>query len=142
MHVNIEIKRSVNMLSFAIEERENLTGEISKHAIESNSFKLKDMIEMQNLFEYHDYDEEEKMDIYYLERNKLFLVLHETKKMMEHERMLYKKLELSFEDYFDLTYGYETLKFWEFLTQVALNRSEERRVGKEAITEDMIESYT
>jgi len=109
------------MLHFAIEERANLTGEISKNAIESNSFNLKDMIEMQNLFEYHDYDDEEKMDVYYLEHDKLFLVLQEVKRMIEHEHKLYKKLDLSFEDYFDLTYGYETLKFWEFLCKVALN---------------------
>lgn len=109
------------MLHFSIEERENLTGEISKNAIESNSFNLKDMIEMQNLFEYHDYDEEEKMDIYYLERNKLFLVLQEVKRMIEHERKLYKKLDLSFEDYFDMMYEDETLRFWKFLTKVALN---------------------
>jgi len=109
------------MLHFAIEERENLTGEISKHAIESNSFNLKDMIEMQNLFEYHDYDEEGKMDIYYLEHDKLFLILQEVKRMMNHERKLYKKLDLSFEDHFDMMYGCETLKFWEFLCKVALN---------------------
>lgn len=63
------------MLYFAIEEKENLTGEISKNAIESNSFNLKDMIEMQDLFEYYDYDEDKKIDVYYLERDKLFLVL-------------------------------------------------------------------
>lgn len=61
------------------------------------------------------------MDIYYLERDKLFLVLKETKKMMVKERKLYKKLDLSFEDYFDLMYEDETLKFWKFLTKVALN---------------------
>src|SRR5690625_5618289 len=98
-------KRSVNMLHFAIEERANLTGEISKNAIESNSFNLKDMIEMQNLFEYHDYDEEGKMDIYYLEHDKLFLILQEVKRMMNHERKLYKKLDLSFEDHFDMKIG-------------------------------------
>lgn len=109
------------MLHFAIEERKNLTGEISKDAIESNSFNLKDMIEMQNLFEYYNYDEEKKMDVYYLERDKLFLVLQEVKRMIEHEHKLYKKLELDFADYFDLMYECETKMFWEFLTQVALN---------------------
>src|SRR5699024_5758111 len=109
------------MLHFAVEKKENLTVEISEHAIESNSFNLKDMIEMKNLFEYFDFDKEEKMDIYYLERDKLFLVLKETKKMIERESKLYKKLDLSFEDYFDLMYEDETLKFWKFLTKVALN---------------------
>src|SRR5690625_1819131 len=114
-------KRSVNMLHFAIEERGNLTGKISKNAIESNSFNLKDMIEMQNLFEYYNYDEEEKMDVYYLENDKLFLVLQEVKRMIEHERKLYKKHELDFADYFDFMYECETKRFWEFLIQVALN---------------------
>jgi len=109
------------MLYFAIEEKENLTGEISKNAIESNSFNLKDMIEMQDLFEYYDYDEDKKMDVYYLERDKLFLVLQEVKRMIEHEHKLYKKLELDFADYFDLMYECETKRFWEFLIQVALN---------------------
>jgi len=109
------------MLHFAIEERGNLTGKISKNAIESNSFNLKDMIEMQNLFEYYNYDEEEKMDVYYLENDKLFLVLQEVKRMIEHERKLYKKHELDFADYFDLMYECETKRFWEFLIQVALN---------------------
>lgn len=109
------------MLYFAIEEKENLTGEISKNAIESNSFNLKDMIEMQDLFEYYDYDEDKKIDVYYLERDKLFLVLQEVKRMIEHERKLYKKHELDFADYFDLMYECETKRFWEFLIQVALN---------------------
>ena len=106
------------MLYFAIEEKENLTGEISKNAIESNSFNLKDMIEMQDLFEYYDYDEDKKIDVYYLERDKLFLVLQEVKRMIEHEHKLYKKHELDFADYFDLMYECETKRFWEFLIQV------------------------
>src|SRR5699024_7142967 len=66
-------------------------------------------------------DEEEKMDVYYLENDKLFLVLQEVKRMIEHERKLYKKHELDFADYFDLMYECETKRFWEFLMQVALN---------------------
>ena len=53
--------------------------------------------------------------------NWMAVIIQEVKRMIEHERKLYKKLDLGFEDYFDMLYGYETLKFWEFLTRVALN---------------------
>ena|SRR5690625_1019402 len=109
------------MLHYCIEKRGELTGDISKNAIKSVSYNIKDMIEMKSLFEYYDHDEKRNIDIFYLERDKFFLVLKEVRKMLEHERKLYKKLELDFADQFDLEYGDETIMFWKFLCKVALN---------------------
>ena len=109
------------MLHFAVEERGDLTGKICENAIKSVSYNIKDMIEMENLFEYYDHDVERNIDIFYLDRDKFFLVLKEVSKMLEHERNLYKKLELDFADQFDLEYGDETIMFWRFLCKVALN---------------------
>lgn len=109
------------MLYFAIEERGNLTGKVCENAIKSVSYNIKDLIERHELFNYFDHDEQRSIDIFYLDRDKFFLVLREVRKMLEHERKLYKKLELDLADQFDLEYGDETIMFWKFLCNVALN---------------------
>jgi len=109
------------MLHFAVEERGNLTGKVCENAIKSVSYNVKDLIERHELFNYYDHDEKRNIDIFYLDRDKFFLVLREVRKMLEHERNLYKKLELDLADYFDLEYGDETIMFWKFLCRVALN---------------------
>jgi|SRR5699024_1276477 len=109
------------MLHYCVEKRDELTGEISRNAIESVSYNLKDIVERHKLFNYYDFDEQKNIDIFYLDRDKFFLVLKKVSQMLEHERNLYKKLELDFADHFDLQYGDETLGFWKFLCKVALN---------------------